>query len=156
MRLYLRAAIVTNAGWYEERGLPAFGFVAHFYGTATRTLDAHRGLATMNVRWIESSVVASPIPILLMHSASIRLRGKARRDALWKLLIDEIAVAHPVGEGRFRSNFSLRVCSSFCSSFESIVIFFYQLLCQLFTKSFIQLDKQDKHGGRYYSFVIKL
>jgi len=39
------------------------------------------GLTTMNVRRIESSTVASPIPILLMHSAGIRLRRKARRDA---------------------------------------------------------------------------
>lgn len=64
------------------RNESALGFVVHFYETAARTLDAHRALATMNVRWIESSTVASPIPILLMHSAGIRLRRKARRDTL--------------------------------------------------------------------------
>jgi len=83
----------------------ALGFVVHFYGIAARTLDAHCGFTTMNVHWIESSTVASPIPILLMHSAGVRLRRKARRDTLWKLSIDEKA-AHPVGN-RFCSKFSL-------------------------------------------------
>lgn len=98
---------MASAGYWDSlKNESALGFVVYFYGTAARTLDAHRGLTTMNVRWIESSTVASPIPILLMHSAGIHLRRKARRDTLWKLSIDEKAPAHPVGS-RFRSEFSL-------------------------------------------------
>lgn len=111
MRLYRACVtIVASAGYRGIHSLknesPPLASLCIFMGLPARTSDAHRGLTTMNVHWIESSTVASPIPILLMHSAGIRLRRKARRDTLWKLSIDEKAAAHPA-ERRFRLEFSL-------------------------------------------------
>jgi len=62
----------------RSKNEPALGFVVHFYGTTTWML--HRSLTTMNVQRIESTTLASSVPILLAHSVGIRLRRKVRRD----------------------------------------------------------------------------